>query len=764
MLPRRTFLSSFAAPAIFGQTTSRIRQIDLIHHTHTDVGYTDLPSVVRDKQKRYLDAAIDLCAAHPAFRWTVEAGVVLDDWWQSASAPRRQQFLERVRGGQMDVMALPLNQTPLLDERQWQQMFDWIPASLWRAVNPKAAMQNDVNGFPRAGALRLLDRSVGHLLMGINAENGGPPFSRPAAFWWKMPDGRRIFIWLGEHYGSAMAYLGARGDSTMPNDEAALRAAHARLTARLGAIEAAGYPHDRLILTFTHPANYDNGAPFPPLLPFLEAWNRLGLQPTLRLTTATRAALEMEKIVGASIPTLEGEWTDWWANGSASGPRELAASREAKRTLAAALSPVWGPMPESAQPVVRTVLKDLCLFDEHTWGASTSVSAPYSLNSIAQYNEKSELAYRPMGQTAWLLARRARTKLASAGEGIFIANPSPAPFTGWATVPAGSLPEGSRSLVDAASGQRLALHGRRVWIDRMTAHSLRRYRPDAQAASEPSASAGPTLRFDAAGWPLSASWPGMEKPLFVGSAARFLAVQLVAPANRRTLSSLHAKPDAALRERSLRVSGEAAGDAQRTESAHSIVFSQPFQHARLDAAVRTLELWKDVPRARVTVRFDRRASTAPEVFYLAFDLPQGLPLPVFSCGGLPFTPYRGQLPGACRDYFGIDAWAHYADGPGHWLWVTRDAPLVALGGPHVAERHQQEPAAPHHILAMVFDNTWHTNFVADSNGTMQFQFELAWSPRMEKPAEIAESLTAEPFVFSPAAPEAKELLDRLWRP
>ncbi len=51
------------------------------------------------------------------------------------------------------------------------------------------------------------------------------------------------------------------------------------------------------------------------------------------------------------------------------------------------------------------------------------------------------------------------------------------------------------------------------------------------------------------------------------------------------------------------------------------------------------------------------------------------------------------------------------------------------------------------ILAMVFDNCWHTNFVADSHGTMEFQFELVWRQNIEKPADLAEALTGEPIVL-----------------
>ncbi len=386
---RRQFLGASALAGLAlstdAQTAPKIRQVDIVHHTHTDVGYTELPSVVRDLQVRYLDAAIDACAADPSFRWTVESLVELDDWFRGTTSAQYDRLIALINSGQMDVMALPFNQTAFLNATQWQQMMSWIDADMWSALRIRVGMQNDVNGFPRAGAIALLDRNIKHLLMGINADSGGPPVRRPAAFWWKMPDGRRLFVWLGEHYGTAMRYLEpARKGPMLLTDEASLRAAQKTLTEHLRAVEGEGYGYDRLILTFTHPDNYDNGGPFPSLGPFIEAWNRLGLEPRLRFALATDAVLEMEKAVGASAPELEGEWTDWWANGTASGPRELAASRVAKRYVSAALSPLWGAMPVKAKQELEPITKDLCLFDEHTWGASGSISAPDSLRTIAQ--------------------------------------------------------------------------------------------------------------------------------------------------------------------------------------------------------------------------------------------------------------------------------------------------------------------------------------------------------------------------------------------
>jgi hypothetical protein len=780
MLNRRQFLVEVSAAgalakAASGQTQQtqqmqptqlKIRQVDIIHHTHTDVGYTALPSVVRELQKRYIDVAVDACQLDRTFRWTVEVLLELDDWWRAASLARRNQLLALVKAGQMDVMALPFNQTSFLNAIEWRQMMSWIPADLWRSLNIRAAMQNDVNGFPRAGAMALLDRNVNHLLMGLNNDSGGPPFQRPAAFWWKMPDGRRLFVWLGEHYGSAHRYLRTALEGVrFRDDEKSVRAAHADFVRRLQAIEAQGYTFDRLILTFTNPLADDNGSPFPTAASFIAAWNKLGLQPRLRLTTATDAVFQMEKLVGAQIPVREGEWTDWWANGDASGPREVAASRVAKRHMAAAFSPVFGPMPPRMQPGVEDILKDLCLFDEHTWGASASISAPYSFQTLAQYAEKSDLAYRPMGLAEALLRRRTRNTIDALPEGIYAVNPAPAEISGWATLPSRAQ---ARSLVDTKTGDRVELRGSRFWVEKLAPNSIRAFRGDTAAFTTPASEAKPEVQLDASGWPQAASWPGMSKPLFDGSLGEFISVSVVPPATRSTISQLHGNPDRqkreAIRKTALRETAASYGSASSQETPYTLTYTQEIRHERLAQARRTVELWKREPRARVTIRFDRLSSVAPEVLFVAFGLPAGTPLPVFACGGVPFTPYRDQLGASCKDYFAIDGWAHYATGNGHWIWVTRDAPLVALGAPHVAELHETEPSNPNRILAMVFDNCWHTNFVADSHGTMEFQFELAWKQNIEKPADLAEALTAEPIVVNnPAVHETAPELNNLYR-
>jgi hypothetical protein len=68
---------------------------------------------------------------------------------------------------------------------------------------------------------------------------------------------------------------------------------------------------------------------------------------------------------------------------------------------------------------------------------------------------------------------------------------------------------------------------------------------------------------------------------------------------------------------------------------------------------------------------------------------------------------------------------------------------------------------------MVFNNFWYTNFVGDSHGVMEFQFDVCWREKLDGvPVEdLAETLVAEPQVLiQPALPENPIYIRRLYRP
>jgi hypothetical protein len=272
----------------------------------------------------------------------------------------------------------------------------------------------------------------------------------------------------------------------------------------------------------------------------------------------------------------------------------------------------------------------------------------------------------------------------------------------------------------------------KFWVENLAAGSV------AVLKGTPAPAARPVITTDPRGWPASAKWGGTE--LFAAGLADFIAVRPEGFAPRAVLGNLAAGKPGTVKETPA-VPGETAVE----ETGHTLVYTQTFTHPSLRRGSRRMELWKTEPHARITVKFYRNSSDAPEAFWVAFPLPTGETPPRLSVGGVPFVPYQDQIPGTAMDYFAIDGHAHYATGAGDWLWVSRDAPLVSFGKPEVWAR--RKTAAPgNRLLAMVFNNFWYTNFVGDEHGAMEFVFDLVWRRRIDRADALARTLSSVPMV------------------
>ncbi len=255
--------------------------------------------------------------------------------------------------------------------------------------------------------------------------------------------------------------------------------------------------------------------------------------------------------------------------------------------------------------------------------------------------------------------------------------------------------------------------------------------------------------------------------------ASSLSVSLSEFAARWTYHDIHSITDPTERDERRKTAlteqvAVATSPVHSERNSHTTIYTQTLEHPRLNWCTRRLELWNQEPKARLTVRFHRSESERPEIFFISCNLPQSEQLPETSNGGLPFVPFDDQLPGTCMDYFAIDGWVRWDSPAGGWLWITRDAPLVTFGDHQVLAHRSTPPEHPNRVLAMVFNNAWFTNFVADSHGAMEFQFDLVWLPTdAKKPNvdELAESIVAEPqVVINPDLPADSIFLERLHRP
>ena len=145
-----------------------IQTIAIVHHVHTNFGYTVHPCRTKREHIKYINQAADYILAssdYPEgsrFAWTQEQLYPIREWWKAA--------------------------------------MNWIPENLWNRCNIRSAMQIDVNGMHTEGMVCAHERGVHNLWIGPISYYGAPPMPTPTAFNWQIAPDEQMFVWLNSSY------------------------------------------------------------------------------------------------------------------------------------------------------------------------------------------------------------------------------------------------------------------------------------------------------------------------------------------------------------------------------------------------------------------------------------------------------------------------------------------------------------------------------------------------------------------------------------
>lgn len=815
-----TFLLPFCAQTQAESSSLRvdtlsIKYIDLVHCTHTDYGFTDHPVIAKDLHQRFIDIALDMALAsqndppNERFKWTAEVLDPIWEWWQNASESRRKDLLKMIDNGQIAISGMPFHIVqPFTGKEQVAEYLNWIPENVRKKFRIRSAMQCDVNGFSRAVAQGLPDNGIKYIWMGINTTWGGHLFKLPAAFWWKMPDARKLLVWDGYSYWEGYLFFSAkqwriaqkeanntqvswpREGDVLNTDEASVKKAHERCIERIRQLREAGYKYPFITLSFTNEWRIDNDGPMSQLAPFVRKWNELGLKPRLNLVTVPESMAKIEKEIGNSIDTYSGEWLDWWSFGLASVPRELQAARRASYYLKSANSPFWKIDSPERSEEIKEINRLLCEFNEHTFASNESFSNPSSLFNLGQINEKNLYAYRPYERAKWLLAQQTRNSFTNQQGGLYVVNTGATPYTGWIELDRVGLRRADdQSVEDTKTGEISPIlrmqnigyttdengiphvsmndNGFHFWVSDFPPNSSKRYILRTDKVKSPIVSKKlPILTFDENGWLNSAQWEGMKTPLFTRGLAEFLVSGAGSHAALRNLLKLN---DTDIKVESKKIISETwavpVGKAVMKETPYSWMISQSMKHPRLNKLIRSVEVFKDIPRVHVKIEMDRTSTRLPEIFYLKFPFPSGSKNPVTTNGGIAYMPYKDHLPNSCKDFFAIDSWVKYDSEDGSRIWASIDVPLVNFGGNHLCSRIKEIPSNSNELYAMLFDNLWECNYPFDCVGDMSFEFDLFFNKEKQDANQTSHFvdtyLQPIPVMINPDGAENKYIHNRL---
>ena len=371
----------------------RITEVYVVHHSHTDIGYTDLQERVLYNHIDYIKSAVAIIkkgyerdTVERGFKWNCETYLPVELFLANSTPEEQADFFELVSRGNIGLSATYLNFNDLVDKtvltKRTARMVDLFGK---RGIAVPAAMNADVNGISLGARDAFIDCGVAFLFMNIHTHHGMYPlYKNQTAFRWQRGDGKELLVFSGEHYnmGNALGLVENINHKTVGNVWDASRERDDPIEVLKENLDRAcrrytesGYPYPFLVTSVSGVFS-DNAPPNPEIIHTIAAFNaRYGEQVRLRMVTVE----ELYRLIAphvADAPVCHGDLTDWWANGIGTTPQAVKHYKEAQRLYhtCLALNERVGILTEDH---LRAAEDNLLLYAEHTWGHSATIEDPY---------------------------------------------------------------------------------------------------------------------------------------------------------------------------------------------------------------------------------------------------------------------------------------------------------------------------------------------------------------------------------------------------
>ncbi|MDO4293807.1 MAG: hypothetical protein Q4C65_11350 [Eubacteriales bacterium] len=373
--------------------SQKIKEVYIVHHSHTDVGYTDLQEQVIYNQANNIRTAAELIAEGLAaggprsgLKWNCETWYCVEQFLKMASEPERERFFELVKKGSIGLSATYLNFNDLTDcEYLDRKTGEMQRLCAERGVKVETAMIADINGISMGHRDVLIRNGVKFLYTNIHTHHGMYPlYQNQNPYFWENEQGERLLVWNGEHYnlGNALGIVFNRNVNFMTEnyfgkngESGPLENLHRNLAESIREYEDNGYAYD-FYITSVSGVFSDNAPINPAIADTVAAFNeRYGSEVTLRMVTLPELyGLIREKT--ADAPVYRGAINDWWGNGVGSTPYAVKHYKEAVR-----LARVCDRLEERTGvhngELIRAYGDNSLLYAEHTWGHSATITNPY---------------------------------------------------------------------------------------------------------------------------------------------------------------------------------------------------------------------------------------------------------------------------------------------------------------------------------------------------------------------------------------------------
>jgi len=379
--------------------------IDLIQHSHTDIGYTRSQTEILAEHLRYIDYALDYCDAtddypeNAKFRWTCEASWPVDEFLRCRPAEQVERLIRRIREGRIEVTGMYFNFDEIPDEQILAASLAAAGRIKERGIPITLAMQNDVNGIGWCMNDFFNQLGIKYLNMGTHGHRALICFDKPTMFWWESPSGKRVLTFRAEHYMT--------GNTVLEVQNGDLNKFQYNLLSYLKNLESLNYPYNEMAIQLSGYLT-DNSPPSTLPSQMIRKWDDVFEWPKISNSTTESFFRKMEKEHSGEFPVIRGAWPDWWTDGFGSAARETSVTRRAAtsflaNTGALSMAAIAGiKLPEGTTRKIDLVNDALLFYTEHTTGYSESVREPFSQPTMEQRALKESYAWEANRRVASL--------------------------------------------------------------------------------------------------------------------------------------------------------------------------------------------------------------------------------------------------------------------------------------------------------------------------------------------------------------------------
>lgn len=716
----------------------------VVPHEHLDIGYSDYQAKTYEIQSRALDQAIEGIQRHPSFHYTIDGSFIEEQFLSTRTAPRRKEFLDLVRKGNIGVPANYFNlltgfatseeiirslYTSYKYFKEYGGAFDYasitdVPSYSWSyaSILSSAGLKYLVaaSNNERAPILRL-----GHL-------NARSPFL------WEGPDGSRIPMWYSQSYQQLPHIFGLPPQVVAGRDT---------LPIFLQQYSNPDYHSDGVII---YGSQWENTALYAGQFILDQQWNSVYAFPRIRFSGFSEAMKYITTQVGNDMPVIRGDGGPYWEDGIASDALYAAIARQnQQRAVSAEMFSTIGPAVNSKiQPdsgVLDSLWRNLLLFDEHCWEADRSIVDPFSEESVRQRAVKESRATEAKRQIDELLGR-GLSVIAD-----FTANPSDTlmVFNGLNWQRSGLVETdltNGLELVDLATGDKVPydvlypgnnfLHVR-FWAENLPSVGYKSYALRPSNARDPQAPAKThgaehVLENDYYRIVLDPE-SGAVKNVFdkdlhrelVDQSSDFHFNQYVyvtgadQEPNRLTRYSEIFQPPAM----QLHPAGQGhiVSITKTPFGTVAHLTSVGLNTPKIETEIILFDRKKEV---QFTNRITKDKVFTKEGVYFAFPFQLENPEFLYETQNGYVNPARDMLPGAGLEWFSVQHWAAVRNSELTAAIIPVDAPLIALGDVVRGTFPALFGSRNATIFSYVMNNYWTTNYVAGQGGDFVFRYVL----------------------------------------